>query len=90
MHRLLSADKCVACCPAALQSRARVFGAVWLTLLMIKPLLGYWLKSLAARYVMHYSRRHASAGRPAARVIHRSKAEGQAARSLIAGRAKME
>lgn len=68
---------------AALQARARVFGGVWLTLLLIKPLFGYWLKSLASRYVMHYSRRHASAGRPATRVIHRSKAEGQAVRSLI-------
>jgi hypothetical protein len=75
--------------PFRAQRRVAVLAGVWLALLLVKPLFGYLLKSMAARYVRHFSskQQHGGSKHVAVRVIHRKDA---AVRSLIGGRAKAE
>ena len=61
-----------------------VLAGVWLALLLVKPLFGYFLKTMAARYVRHFNSKQQHGGGKhvaAARVIHRK----DALRALIGG-----
>jgi hypothetical protein len=75
-------------CPRLpLQRRVGVLAGVWLALLLIKPLFGYFLKTMATRYVRHFNaKQQHGGGKHVSRVIHRK----DALRSLIGGRPKAE